>query len=275
MCGQSLWAATDKFLHHFQALAVAQKKLFDINDGNEARLLEISIANHDNLIEANKRLLNVTEGLTQANDSLDMLLCPFGDEGLEMTILGQGCDGIDQNCDEVTDECEEDQVPPTIRLTKSPPKTPFKLVEEARSFLDQYIQVSDDCAAKLDVDIALANGPDCTECEFLVTATDERCVSFGGAANSTMSFVLRVDSTGPAIRCGFFLPQDQNSVPGGFDPCEGLSPPFPDEGDFLHIERSCFDNDLIDVEFWYQIEVSSRPGSASHLAHHGDCVCQL
>lgn len=178
-------------------------------------------------------------------EKLDQLLCPYGDDGLLQTILRQGCDGIDQNCNNVIDECAEDQVFPTVRLTKSPPSTPFQSIDHARTFLDHYVEVSDDCDAVLGVDIVLTNGPGCTVCEFEVTASDLRCVGEGGAATSTETFILKVDSTGPAITCGFFLPQDPHSVLGGFDPCEELSPPFPELGDFLHIDQKCFGQDLI------------------------------
>jgi hypothetical protein len=237
-----------------------------------------AIAKLDNVtglvVEANVKLDLALVLLEEVNGKLDKLLCPFGNDGLNQTILRQGCDGIDQNCKDGVDECAEDQVFPTVRLTKSPPSTPFQSIDHARTFLDRFVDVSDDCAAVLDVEIDLTNGPDCTECVFEVTASDRRCVSEeeSGAATSTETFILKVDSTGPAITCGFFLPQDPHSVPGGFDPCEGLSPPFPESGDFLHIDQNCFGQDFINVEIFYQIEVSTPQHAKSTLVPRATSV---
>jgi hypothetical protein len=168
--------------------------------------------------EANDKLDEVIERLIEEHKKPGKLLCPFDDEGLEQTILRQGCNGIDQNCNDVTDECAEDQGFPTIRLTESSPSIPFQSIDHARTFLDHYVDVSDNCAAVLDVNIVLTNGQDCTECVFNATASDRRCVDEeGGAATSTEAFVLKVDSTYwfPAITCVFFLPQDWNCVTEG------------------------------------------------------------
>ena len=220
-------------------------------------------ANQANVIEAHRKLDSLAEQLGEALEKLDNLLCPFNDTGLDFTVLRQGCDGIDQDCDKMVDECKEDQVPPSVTLRMSIPTTPFQSIGDARDFIEKYIDVSDDCAADLEVATLLVSEPTCTECIFNVTATDQRCVSeaFPGAATTTRSFTLKVDSSGPVITCGFFTPQDPYHVPGGFDPCEGLPPPFPAEGDFLHIDQDCFDDDFINVEFWYQIEVSTPKNS--------------
>jgi hypothetical protein len=192
--------------------------------------------------------------------------CPFGLWGLNETILRQGCDGIDQNCDHVVDECAEDQVPPTIRLTQPPPTIPFLTVEEAGLFIDAYLVVSDDCAAALDIDVQ-----DQGAGTFAVTVSDPRCVDEeGGAPTTTETILMEVDETAPAITCGFFLPQHPYHVSGGFDPCEGSSPPFPKAGEFLHIDHDCNGQDLIDVEIFYQIEVSSPARQKDSCPR---CVC--
>jgi hypothetical protein len=192
--------------------------------------------------------------------------CPFGRWGLNETVLRQGCDGIDQNCDHVIDECAEDQVPPTIRLTQPPPTIPFLTAEEAALFIDAYLVVSDDCAAALDIDVQDQGGG-----TFAVTVSDPRCVDEeGGAPTITETILLEVDDTAPTITCGFYLPQHPFHVSGGFDPCEGLSPPFPEAGEFLHIDHDCNGQDLIDVEIFYQIEVSSP---ARQIDSCPRCVC--
>jgi hypothetical protein len=194
---------------------------------------------------------------------VESLLCPFGTEGLEVTRLKQGCDGIDQDCDCIVDECEEDQIPPTIRLTKRPPAKPFKSIEEARKFLEHNLEVTDDCAVDLDDDISNPLDEDaCTkECTFTVSVIDERCdgAPDSGASSATKTFDFIVDRNAPVISCGFFAPQDPNHVSDStFDPCEGETPPYPDADDSLHINQDCFGGDeLIDVNFWYKINVST------------------
>jgi len=162
----------------------------------------------------------------------------------------------------LTDECEEDQVPPSIKLKMQPPEKPFKSIEEARQFLENNLDVSDDCAVDLETTIVdPVDANTCTKrCAFRVTAVDRRCISVQppGSSSATQTFELAVDRNGPAISCGFFTRQDPNHVSFLFDPCLGLDPPLPNEDDFLHIDRKCFGGkDLIDVNFWYQIEVST------------------
>jgi hypothetical protein len=118
---------------------------------------------------------------------LDTPLCPFK-ESEPFTVLGQGCDGIDQDCNQIPDECKEDKVPPTIFLTHTPPKSPFQNTALVGSFLKNNIQVSDDYAANIDVLIELTSECDCTECSFTLTATDTRCV---GNANAPAAVAVR------------------------------------------------------------------------------------
>jgi len=93
---------------------------------NEGIFFEYTQVNQDNIIEAHRKLdtldgkadmtldmLETLDGkvdealerleilelkLDEANRKLDILLCPFGTTGLETTVIGQGCDGIDQDC---------------------------------------------------------------------------------------------------------------------------------------------------------------------------------
>ena len=96
--------------------------------------------------------------------------------------------------------------------------------------------------------------------------SDQRCVNATspplpdtpGEPTAEEDFVLEVDSTPAEIRCGFFLPQDGNHVQGNLTSsfCETSS--YPEEGDILHIDSRNFENEMIDLNFWYQIEVSMR-----------------
>ena len=218
---------------------------------------------HDNVIEAHEKLDSIQRGIDEANEKLDRLLCPFGDPpGADFTVLGQGCDAADQNCNNVTDECAEDKVPPNIALKVPPPKKPFKSTQAALDFLFENVVVSDDCAVNFLKGFQLLNGPDCCDCQFLVTARDERCIqedpSERGMAEASRVFLLQVDSNPPVITCGFNTQQDPFHVSGGFDPCGGLPVPFPTENDPLHIDKTCFGSCLFNVQLWYQIEVRER-----------------
>jgi hypothetical protein len=212
------------------------------------------------LEEALEKLDTITELIKEANDKLDRLLCPFRIEPLPLfVVLGQGCDGVDQNCNNRTDECVEDNVPPSIMLKHPIPTTAFQSIGAARIFLEDNLEVSDDCAANLVTDISLMDDAACNNCTFAVTVNDQRCIikpdNERGLATGSRIFVLPVDSIPPVIACGFFTPQDAEHVSGGFDPSLGLSPHFPEEGDFLHVDAKHFDKEFIDVAFWYQIEV--------------------
>jgi hypothetical protein len=220
---------------------------------------EMSVTKRFDQVDA--ALKGIKDGVDQANEKLDRLLCPFGPEpGALFTVLGQGCDATDQNCNNVTDECAEDKVPPSIALKVPPPAIPFKSTDDALAFLSENVIVSDDCAVKFLTSFALLSEPNCCDCQFQVTADDERCVNDNapGMATASRSFLLKVDSAAPVITCGFFTQQDPFHVSGGFDPCGGLPVPFPGENDPLHIDQACFGQGLLDVALWYQIEVRAR-----------------
>jgi exonuclease VII small subunit len=216
---------------------------------------------------ANAKLDEALVKLDRTIDLLNDILCPFKKNGVDFTVLGQGCDGEDQDCNQKVDECDEDKVPPTITLTQKPPEI-FKSIEEATMFLEEYLDASDDCAAVLDVSIEPPADPACCECTFRVTVADRRCSLEGTEASTvTETFILNVAARNPPIvTCGFFSPQDPNHVSAEFDPCAGVSPPFPPQFDPLHIDQNCFEETLIDVNFWYQIGVSIRPKKSSARA---------
>jgi hypothetical protein len=199
-----------------------------------------------------------------ALDILAFIRCPYETTGLGITFIGQGCDGIDNDCDtpQEGDECDEDQVPPSIRLAAhTVPSKPFQSDAEARSFLSGNLDISDDCVPnpKLQVDIALISMIG-IQFSYEVMVTDPRCFSENTpASQSKKTFVLLVDDASPSITCGFFTPQDMFHVlpEAGFDTSTGLLPPFPqDETDPLHIDYCHFGRPLVDVNLWYRIEVS-------------------
>jgi hypothetical protein len=199
------------------------------------------------------------------NEKVDSLLCPFRNENdtvpIDVVVQGQGCDGIDQNCDHLVDDCSEDKVPPTISLKKHIPEKPFRSIVAAKDWLNENIVVTDDCAAVLDFEITSLNNVVCKQCNFTVRAFDTRCdgraaissrVGDGdtnGKPSSTKLFELPVDSEDPEISCGFYFSNDKNHT---MDAGNGEK-----SHDLLHIDPYHYPHeDLINVLFWYHIEVS-------------------
>lgn len=189
-----------------------------------------------------------------AHKKLDKLLCPLRENTTVDTPIPrkdipiferQGCDTVDQNCDVIIDDCQEDQVAPRIDLDNPIPKTPFGSIDDARAFLDKNPIFTDDCVVQEDLNTTIAD-PTCVtnttngreQCTFLVTASDPRCVNEPPPAAPTRNsvFVLKVDSTPADITCSFFIQQDKKHVIGGFDPCLHEPVPYPEDGDILHID---------------------------------------
>ena len=207
----------------------------------------------DNIIETVDK---IEKEVVKNGEKLDKLLCPFKDVDKPLFIvLGQGCDGVNQDCDEFVDECDEDRVPPSIRLKVAKPLTPFKTKEDARYFLEHSIEVTDDCAAPEKLSFTVVNNvKECVDCKFKVIAKDKRC--FHKEATATATFTLMVDNTPPKISCGFYTPQDAKYVSEDFDACLGISPPFPESSDQLHIDAQNFRQKFVDVQLWFDIKVS-------------------
>ena len=93
----------------------------------------------------------IQDAVAEVQEGVDKLLCPFGTTSLEQVSSHQGCDGVDQNCDGIVDDCIEDQSPPEITLDLAPPITPFSSVEKSFAFLEGNIKVTDDCSTELTV----------------------------------------------------------------------------------------------------------------------------
>ena len=152
--------------------------------------------------------------------------------------------------------------PPPIKL--------FQHVAQAISFLHANTEVSNDCTAILTKVITLvASEPDGTNCDFTDTATEACCKDNATttAADAVKSFCVNVDRMAPSITCGFFSPQNPFHFIDRFYPCLSTSPPFPPEGNLLHIDRNSFDNKLIDVKVWYQIEMQALDSVLSVDVH--------
>lgn len=160
-------------------------------------------------------------------------------------------------------------MPPTISLKNDIPLLGFKSIEQAQLWFVNNIETSDDCVSNLEpqfgvVTVVGGPGPDPRLHEITVRVFDPVCEAetppvgeTRGAFETTQTFRFIVDSIAPSITCGFERPQDifhvldPNFVPNCFN-----TAPFPTGGrdDPLHIS---YGSSLVDVQFWYQITVST------------------
>ena len=77
--------------------------------------------------------------------NIEMLRCPWGREGFgfdprrgpqDFTLIGHGCNGLDEDCDCQVDECDEDKIPPTIALK------PGRLLLECVLLCSMFVLIS-------------------------------------------------------------------------------------------------------------------------------------
>lgn len=170
----------------------------------------------------------------------------------------QGCNGVDDNCDGVIDDCTEDLSPPDITMKESVLTSSYKdteniihenilFVEEpafgsfdnAKNFLIDNIKAEDDCAGGLDIEISGPHGS-CENAMLIVNASDPRCAESNSIQTALKGIVFRVDNTPPSVFAGF----DHEPDPEFYD----------DDGAFLHVRESIqnFEN----IGFWYNVTVS-------------------
>ena len=182
------------------------------------------------------------------------------------------------------DECDEDQVPPTITLKRDPPET-FQDTEEVTQWYENTdnVQFTDDCATLP----ALTLSTEMEDNNIRVRVEDTRCspatlgqdrveavndedlnvvqdviVDTSGAyfVERSFGFVL-ADVEPPVVSCGFQKLQDIRHVvnpPPGFVPDGSMIPPYPRHNDEpLHIDARNEDGqDLVDIKLVYNITVS-------------------
>ena len=197
------------------------------------------------------------ENITEENQKyLEFLSCRFGEN--PPVFVGAGCDGLDNDCDSDilngiirVDECDEDQVPPTLELSKDPPATFFSQEEGVAWFMENTA-VSDDCVpqARLLKTLVESNVQgqvtirvDDTRCSETIVPVRQRALVDGrslqvdgpGEPTTTRTFFFVVDGEAPTVTCGF-----------------GAG------GNPLVIDRFEVNRDLVDVQFWFNIAVRFR-----------------
>ena len=160
----------------------------------------------------------VTEVNKTATDTLEIL-----DMVQNPNAKFAGCDGWDQDQDDVADECDEDNFPPEILFNlgggvRSIEETPagqikvssdkiFASISEAKGFVSGMTTVTDDCAptAALHKTIDYIGGT-CDSSEFVAIPTHICQDSFtDGTATEKVGegvvFLLNVDDKAPAVSC--------------------------------------------------------------------------
>jgi hypothetical protein len=106
-------------------------------------------------------------------------------------LKGHGCDGADNDCDQVIDDCAEDTFGPDVRIDGSLFGACFKTVADAIDAVAATVQVSDDCRG-VTVGAPVAVGVEC-DVPITVTAEDE-------CGNASMaSTTVKVDADGAAV----------------------------------------------------------------------------
>jgi len=111
---------------------------------------------------------------------------------------GQGCDGLDSNCNGEIDDCDEDTIAPVIDLTNSLSACVngewFTSEQDALDCIDRTISVEDDCHA-ISMTVNRTAGI-CNDSTITITATDY--------CNNTASAIIQVlidDDGPPQVNC--------------------------------------------------------------------------
>lgn len=112
----------------------------------------------------------------------------------------QGCDSRDNDCDQVVDDCSEDQFPPEIfagQAQASCTEKWYQNNEEAIKCIQDHVRIEDDCASELALTNTALEG-ECRDVSITVSAVDE-CSN----RNRKVISNILVDTEDPAVSCGF------------------------------------------------------------------------
>ena len=111
-------------------------------------------------------------------------------------VYGQGCDGVDSNCNDEVDECDEDEIPPEISVTNILDACDgvFQNEDEALECILNTVDVVDDCQ-ETTFDCAFLGGT-CEGATFSCDAADACGNSVTGVTVSAF-----VDAGNPTVQC--------------------------------------------------------------------------
>lgn len=156
----------------------------------------------------NQTVTNQAAPIVQTSNSTSVAASPECYPGSSIKLAGLGCDGIDNNCDMLIDECNEDLVMPKITfreglaidaseengytIINSPS---FLSLSSAKVYIESIIEAKDDCATDLVLTVENAIGVACHDTKFTVTATDGRCPT----QTVQKQFKIKVDDSPPVV----------------------------------------------------------------------------
>ena len=112
----------------------------------------------------------------------------------------QGCDSRDNDCDQIVDDCSEDQFPPEIftgQVQASCTEKWYQSNEEATKCVHDHVRIEDDCASELALTNTALEG-ECRDVAITVSAVDE-CSN----RNRKVVSNILVDTEDPIVSCGF------------------------------------------------------------------------
>ena len=159
---------------------------------------------------------NLVSPVAQSSNSAAVSIQCVATQHAERPNLG--CDGVDNDCDEEIDECDEDQFPPEISLKDGLAvdasentnglvtiNTPtFGSIIDAQSYLTSILVAKDDCMGDLQLSVTPPNlGASCQSTMFEVTATDSQCPD----QTVTRQYQMTVDTDVPVVTAEFNLGQ--------------------------------------------------------------------
>ena len=130
--------------------------------------------------------------------TFDQVIC----RPVEKLGIGSGCDGIDSNCNDEIDECDEDIIPPMIDVTTaidfcgSGQNTRFQSIEDAEKCVSNTIEVKDDCQEIQSREVSSSGT--CAD-----ATIDVRAVDTCGNGSPISSIPVQVDGTAPEVSCAF------------------------------------------------------------------------
>jgi len=182
--------------------------------------------------------------------------------GEDVVFRGDGCDGVDNNNNDMVDECAEDTSPPVVTVDGTIPDS-FESVTEANEWFHANLLGTDDCA--VDVDLQFVSNftqvEDTNQYVITVKAVDCRCESIGEGAfeSSERTFTITIDGDAPVVTCGFDKEQDPLYINSPIENPNGTAALIP-TGTFddpLFISYETEQADLVDVGLSYNVTDAS------------------
>jgi hypothetical protein len=206
------------------------------------------------------RFTTVDNNVAALQTTADIILNELQPEYL-VGVKNNGCDGIDQDGNDVADNCEEDQFPPslvhrdglaissTCLVTSADYclEPTFKTLEDAKKHLHTHVKVEDDCAAPDDLVTDIVTGDLQQLCQEIITMTPVHKHPQGSTCGDSSKgkpemFAVKVDNSAPVITCGFEM-------------WTGNPKTRFQEGNTLIVSAKT-ESEFVDTSFSYHIEVS-------------------